>query len=161
MIGHNTLRQLAHSTGSLLYLGFSHEVRLCSHSALHVLGQDWAHGDFSVGSVQVGQQGVSAITVTLGDMDFAWAWRLRTEFAPGILCQWHLLYRGAAGWETELSFSGALERPRIGKNGSVQIDAKVDSGATAVAPRIPHESRWSLPRGAEIVINGTTYQVDG
>ncbi|MEZ5571163.1 MAG: hypothetical protein R3E64_03990 [Halioglobus sp.] len=160
MISAATLRQIAHTHGQLLYMALSPEVRLCSYGALNVLGDVWGHGDFGVAAIEVGQQGVEAITITLGDLDHAWAQRMRAEFVPGIVCEWHLLYRGRTEWETDLVFSGALERPRITGKGEVQIDAQVASADTAVVPRIPHESPWSLARGTQIVLNGTTYTVE-
>jgi hypothetical protein len=160
MIGLATLRQLAHATGQLLYIDFAPQVRLCSYGAVHVLGQDWSPGDFEVDTLQVDQQGVASIAITLGDVDYAWARRLRAEFVPGIACEWHLLYRGNTGWETEQVFSGLLERPRISAKGTVQIDAQIASGHTAVCPRVPFESPYSLARGSELVINGTTYRVE-
>ena len=158
-----TLRQLAHATGHLLYMGFSPEVRLCSYGALQIDGEEWLQGDFAVAQVSVGQLGIESITITLGDVEHAWAQRIRAAFAPGmpqIECHWSLLYRGRHGWETDLRFAGGLDKPTIGNNGSVQIIARVATDHIGVAPRVPFESPYSLPRGSEVVVNGTTYRVE-
>jgi hypothetical protein len=159
MIRAATLQQLAHRQGDLVYMGLTPEVRLCTVGTLQLLGADWAAADVEVVAQQVSQQGVESISISLGDMDHYWANRLRSEFAPGIACQWHRVYFGSNGWETDLVFSGQLERPRSTGKGTMLIEAQVASGATAVVPRIPHESPWSLPRGSEVVLNGTTYTV--
>lgn len=160
MISIETLRQLAQKTGNLVYFGWGGGLRLCSRETLVVLGKVWEEAGFSVVPQEVGQQGVESIRIQIIDVDFSWARRLRQDFGPGIACQWHLVYRAGDQWESALQFSGELEAARIGRDGMVEIVASVAAGHTAWSPRVPFESPHSLPRGSEIVINGTTYRVE-
>jgi hypothetical protein len=155
----STLRQLAHRRGQLIYLGLSPDVRLCSRGRVNADGQTWESAGFTV-DAEFGQHGMEAITILLDDIDYAWAWRMR-EFRPGVVCQWSLMYAAGNEWVCEQLFSGVIEAPRTTPRNQVQIKARVATGDTAWAPRVPFESPHSLPRGSEILINGTTYRVDG
>lgn len=160
MISQDTLRRLNHSTGDLLSIAFDPALKLSSYGHIAVLGDGWLPGDFEVSGLQEGEHGIESIQITLGDPDFSLAWRVREEWRPGIDCEWHLLYFGSTGWETDLLFSGQLEKPRIGNRGTVDFEARVASADTAWVPRVPFESSHSLARGAEVVLNGTTYRIE-
>lgn len=158
MISLATLQQLSHSTGHLVMMNFSPEIRLCSYGNVTAGGHEWQPGDVTPSPLDVDETGVSAITLTLAEDH--WGLFFQEQFEPNIACEWHLLYRGSRGWETEQIFDGFLDQPRILRDGSVRVEAAVVAGDTAVAPRIPFESPYSLARGSELVINGTTYVVE-
>ena len=159
MISTQTLRQLAHRKGQLIYLGLSPDVRLCSRGHVDALGQSWTPAGLTV-EPQVGPHGVQSITISLDDTDYTWSARLRREFVAGIACQWYLIYSGPAGWEWQQFFSGTIDAVKIPARGDVKLIARVATGDTAVVPRVPFYSPHSLARGSERVINGTTYRVE-
>lgn len=160
MISLSTLRQLVHRKGQLLYLGLSPDVRLCSRGRVDVQGQSWVSAGFTV-EPEIGQHGIEAITIVLSDTDFAWAWRMRAPLRSGIACEWSVIEAAGDEWECQQLFSGVIDARRNTARHEVQITARVATGDTAWAPRVPFESPYSLPRGSEILLNGTTYTVDG
>ena len=159
MISQKTLRRLDHSTGYLLWLDMDPPVRLCSYGEVTAAGQQWRAGAFVVDGLEEGEHGVEGITITLDDIDYLCARRLRQQWRPAIACEWSLLEKGDDGWETELLFSGQLEAPTLNGTGSVTIRAALNGPDTSFCPRVPFESSHSLARGFEIVINGTTYRM--
>lgn len=159
MIAPASRRQLAAAKGHLLYLGLSPEARLCSRGRVEANGQLWEPAGFTTES-ESGPHGIAAITIVLDDIDFHWSWRLREEFRPGLSCEWWEIHGGAGRWECEPLFSGVIDAAHIKTRNQVQLVARVVTGDTAWAPRVPFESPYSLARGSEIVINGTTYRVE-
>ena len=154
-----TLQRVAHSVGELLYIGLDPVVRLCTRGQMDVLGETWLYGDFEVTHETKGLHGLTEISLTLEDPALTWSNRFMTEFKPGIPCEFYLMYRGGNGWETDKRFSGFLNEPRL-RGPQVELRARLSGGNVARVPRVRHESPYSLARGAERVINGTTYRIE-
>lgn len=159
-ISRETLDQLAHRSGHLFLIGLDPVARLSTRGDIDVLGARWESGDVTLGSFEEDEHGINALSLSLADPDLTWAKRFKAEFAVGMACAWYLLEYGAEGIETSLEFQGELERYRITENFHVELDARIATGRTEVTPRVPFESPYSLARGEERVINGTTYRVE-
>ena len=122
-----------------------------------MLGYDWVHGDFELSGVEEGPIGPQSLNIALGDSEFTYSQTFLDEWAPGIACNLWLIYF-LDDTETEQIFSGELIGPVIGNN-MVQVTAAISQFGREETPRIPHTSAYSISRGDEIAVNGTTYVI--
>lgn len=149
--------RFTYSTGYLLEMGFSTPIRLCTNRSVTVLGYDWTHGDFTLSDVEEGVIGPQSLKITLGDTNFTYSQTFLTQWTPGITCNIYVIYF-LDTVKTEQMFSGELIGPVVGNN-MVEITASLAQFGREETPRISFISPYSIQRGKEITVNGTTYVI--